>query len=116
MLQERLCDLNSNPKNIFDLDPRLRVSIRILIETSAIVAVYILWLVNITNPRDLDISFHTVNLVIWILLYKKIGLANDRIRYSTLNSYVSIIYLSALFSSSLTINYFIYCIYCFLQR
>lgn len=95
-------------KKFFDFDPIIRVFLRFIIETSFVIFIYLLWLIDIENFQKLSIIFHFGSLIIWLFTYKLLGLGRDRIRHSSLRSYIPILYFSAFFSASLTIWYFIY--------
>ena len=83
--------MSSSLRYLFDLDRQLRVHLRFLIESFAILAVYILCVTTSDLMVQLSIATHVVNAIIWILLYGSLGLHKDRLRFSSIASYLPIL-------------------------
>lgn len=80
-----------NLRHLFNLDRRLRVYLRFIIESFSIVSVYIFCVATSDILGQLSISTHFVNAVIWCFLYKSLGLHKDRLRFSSIASYFPIL-------------------------
>ena len=85
-------------ENLVDLDRRLRIYLRFVIESFAVFAVYILCLLISDVLGQLSVVTHLLNAVIWMVAYKTLGLQKDRLRFSSIASYFPIFKIS-LFSS-----------------
>ena len=83
--------MSSSLRYLFDLDRQLRVYLRFLIEMFSIVAVYILCVMASDVFGQFSIATHVVNGIIWILVYRSFGLHKDRLRFSNVASYLSIL-------------------------
>lgn len=88
--------MSSSLRYLFDLDRQLRVYLRFLIESFAMLAVYILCVTTSDLMGQLSIATHVVNAVIWILVYRSLGLHKDRLRFSSVGSYLPILKVSLL--------------------
>ena len=91
---------------LFDLDRELRVYLRFLIESFSILAVYILCVTTSDVLGQLGIGIHVANALLWLLLYRTLGLHKDRLRFSSIASYLPIIKISLVSSIILAIESF----------
>ena len=100
--------MNSRLVYLFDLDRQLRIYLRFIIETFAMLAVYI-WCLEISDLwGQLSIATHVFNAVIWVFAYKILGLHKDRLRFSSIASYLPIIKISVLSGLTLAIESLIF--------
>lgn len=86
--------MSSRLRYIFDLDSQIRIYLRFLIETFSIILVYILCHLISDFWGQLSVATHVLNAVFWILLYKTLGLHKDRLRFSSIASYLPILKIS----------------------
>lgn len=96
--------MSSRLQYLFALDRQLRIYLRFIIESFAIVAVYTLCLMISNVWEQLSISTHAFNAVIWIFAYKTLGLHEDRLRFSSIASYLPILKISLLLGLSLAVE------------
>ena len=96
--------MNSLLLYLFDLDRQLRVYLRFLIESFSIFAVYTLCVTTSEVLGQFGIVTHFVNAFIWILLYRTLGLHKDRLRFSSVVSYLPILKATLLSSSILIVE------------
>ncbi|MDA8770447.1 polysaccharide biosynthesis protein [Planktomarina temperata] len=86
--------MSSRLQYLFELDRQLRVYLRFLIESFSILSVYILCVMTSDVLGQLSIAIHVANAVIWTFAYKTLGLHKDRLRFSSIVSYLPIIKMS----------------------
>ena len=67
-------------------------------------AVYILCVTTSDLMGQLSIATHVVNAVIWILVYRSLGLHKDRLRFSSISSYLPILNASLISGSILGVE------------
>ena len=96
--------MSSPLRYLFDLDRQLRVYLRFLIESFAMLAVYILCVTTSDLMGHLSLATHVVNAVIWILVYRSLGLHKDRLRFSSVASYLPILKASLISGSILGVE------------
>ena len=89
---------------LFDLDQQLRVYLRLLIESFVVLAIYILCVTTSDLMGQLSLATHVVNAVIWILVYRSLGLHKDRLRFSSIASYLPILNASLISGSILGVE------------
>ena len=93
--------MSSGLQYLFALDRQLRVYLRFLIESFSILVVYILCIVTSDELGQLGMATHVLNGVIWIFTYRTLGLHKDRLRFSSIASYLPILKASLLSGSIL---------------
>ena len=93
--------MSSRLQYLFDLDRQLRDYLRFLIESFSILVVYILCIVTSDELGQLGMATHVLNGVIWIFTYRTLGLHKDRLRFSSIASYLPILKASLLSGSIL---------------
>ena len=98
--------MSLSPKSLFDLDKSTRTYLRFVIETLAMIFVYVVWLSSIQGFGKFDSLLHTANLIIWFLMYNRLGLNKDRIRFSNLNSYFPILKVSLISGAVLMLEHY----------
>lgn len=89
---------------LFDLSQRSRIYLRFTIESFAISAVYILYLLISDVWAQFGVVTHFFNALIWIFAYKTFGLHKDRLRFSSTASYLPILRISLISSLILAIE------------
>ena len=99
-----MSEMSSRLRYLFDLDWYLRVYMRFVIEAAAILAVYAFCFLISDVWGQINIKIHVLNAVIWIFAYKALGLHKDRLRYSSIASYLPILKISLLSGLILTIE------------
>ncbi len=99
-------NIKHNLHKIFELEQTTRIYIRFIIETIAVIVLYSFWLIIIDLDTKVGLSIHALNLVCWCFLYNFLGLHKDRLRFSSLNSYLPILKLSIIFSVILSLECF----------
>ena len=102
--QLQLSKMSSPLRYLFDLDLQLRVYLRFLIESFAMLAIYILFVTTSDLMGQLSLATHVVNVVIWILVYRSLGLHKDRLRFSSVASYLPILNASIISGSILGVE------------
>ena len=100
--------MSSRLRYFFDLDRQLRIYLRFIIESIAIFAIYVLCFVISDALGQLSIAVHAFNAFIWIFAYKILGLHKDRLRFSSILSYLPIIRISVLSVLTLAIESLIF--------
>jgi FlaA1/EpsC-like NDP-sugar epimerase/ADP-ribose pyrophosphatase YjhB (NUDIX family) len=78
-------------RNIFDLDQQISTRLRFIFEAFLVFAIYIFCYFNLDNMKQLGAGTHIFNLSLWMVLYKVFGLHKDRLRFSSLVSYLPIL-------------------------
>lgn len=86
--------MNLGLQFLFGLDQKIRTYLRFVIETCAVVIVYVVGLAGVEALAEFGLETHFLNLFAWGALYKIFGLNRDRIRFSSLNSYYPILKIS----------------------
>ena len=99
--------INHRLQYLFDLNQQVRIYLRFIIESFAIIAIYLLWLVNIGGWGQFIAATHLFNGVIWVLAYIVLGLHKDRLRFSSLKSYLRIIKISLFIGLLLAVESFL---------
>lgn len=89
---------------LFDLDRQLRIYLRFFIESFSIFVVYILCVTTSDVLGQLSIATHVANAVLWLLLYQTLGLHKDRLRFSSVASYLPILKVSLISGSILVVE------------
>ena len=102
--QLQLSKMSSPLRYLFDLDRQLRVYLRFLIESFAMLAIYILCVTTSDLMGQLSLATHVVNAVIWVLVYRSLGLHKDRLRFSSISSYLPILKASLISGSILGVE------------
>lgn len=100
--------MNFRVDKILSLDLRLRSAIRFLIELTVVFGLYLTWLNSFEFQNNFPIIVHYINFFAWCILYQLLGLSKDRIRYSSLKSYLPLIYISSLSCFILSLEYFVF--------
>ena len=93
---------------LFDLDQKIRIYLRFLIETFGILFIYLLSIFSIGSLTEISSTLHIINVIIWVLLYFTLDLHKDQLRFSSLKSYIPIIKLSIILSFVFAIETIIY--------
>ena len=93
---------------IFELDVRLRKSIRFLIELIIVTCICLSLFLEFDEFQKIPGYIHFVNLTAFSVVYYLTGMSNDRLRYSSLKSFQPIIYFSLIISSVILLEGFIY--------
>lgn len=100
--------MSTRLKYLFDLDWQLRIYLRFIIESFAIFAVYILYLLTSDVWGQLSAATHAFNAVIWMFAYKTLGLHKDRLRFSSIASYLPILKISLVSSLILALESWVF--------
>ena len=101
-------EMKSCLRYFFDLDRQLRIYLRFIIESFAIAAVYTVCVTTSDVLGQLSIAAHVFNAVFWLLLYKILGLHKDRLRFSSIASYMPILKISLVSSLTLAIESWVF--------
>lgn len=91
-------------KHLFDLNPRARIYVRFIFETFSMLAVYLFWLANIEGLGEVSARLHFLNVIFWIFAYIIFGLHKDRLRFSSLTSYLTILKVSFFYGAVLAVE------------
>jgi len=91
-------------RNIFDLDQKISTHLRFIFEAIVVFTVYMFCYFSLDNMKQLGIGTHIFNLSLWMLLYRVFGLNKDRLRFSSLISYLPILKLTLILGFALIIE------------
>lgn len=93
---------------LLQFNRKVAVTLRLIVETLAILFLYVFWLISINSFEDFPTTLHLVNAAIWFFAYKILSLDKDRLRFSSLKSYISILKLSLIIGAVLCTEYYLY--------
>ena len=93
-------------KKFYDLDQRIRLYLRLVIESFLIFVVYLSWLVSISVLQEFNTAIHILNAVLWFSAYKALGLNTDQLRFSSLASFIPLLKISIFLALMLLIEIF----------
>lgn len=86
--------MNNLLRYLFSLDRKARIYLRLIIESLLMLIVYLFWLDTFSDLVKFNSPVHFLNLFLWFYAYHILGLHKDRLRFSSLNSYVPIVKIS----------------------
>lgn len=100
--------MSSRLQNLFEMDRKFRVYLRLIIESVAIFIVYSFWHLGIDRSEEFTTIVHFFNAFIWLSAYRALGLHKDRLRFSNLTSYIPIAKISLVLGLVFLVESFIF--------
>lgn len=78
-------------KYFLNINSNIALSMRFFVETVIVILIYLYWFAQVDKNDIFPPIFHLLNGILWVMHYKIFGLDKDRLRYSSLKSYIPIL-------------------------